>query len=263
MKDLFTGLWLLLLTLVAVGSTLAAPHLVDEVRPFVGTQGEGNTYPGAVAPFGMLQLSPDTDDSLWETASGYEYTDSSIIGFSLTHLEGTGMPDLGDFVFMPGVGAPKFVPGAKAHPDSGYRSPFSHADETASPGYYRVRLQKHDVMAELTAADRSGMLRFTFPQTDSAYILTDLHHVLRWWVIWSNVRVLNDSTVTGYHLANGWAASGISISPPGTHGPSTITASCATANRSVQRLPLSQPGGSVGQGACNSSPATRLAQMSR
>lgn len=178
---------------------------VDEVNPFVGTQGEGNTYPGAVAPFGMLQLSPDTEDSLWETASGYEYSDSSIIGFSLTHLSGTGIPDLGDFLFMPQVGTPKFVPGSKAHPDSGYRSSYSHEDETASVGNYSVKLRKGGVRVELTAADRSGMLRFTFPQTDSAYIMTDLNHVLRWNVIWSNVRVLNDSTVTGYHLVNGWA----------------------------------------------------------
>lgn len=181
------------------------PQYVDYVRPFVGTQGEGNTYPGAVAPFGMLQLSPDTEDSLWETASGYEYSDSSIIGFSLTHLNGTGIPDLGDFLFMPIVGTPQFVPGAKAFPDSGYRSPYSHADESASAGYYQVRLQDSKINVELTAADRSGLMRFTYPATDSAYILTDLAHVLRWTVVWSSLRVLNDSTITGFHLVNGWA----------------------------------------------------------
>jgi predicted alpha-1,2-mannosidase len=180
-------------------------QLVDEVRPLVGTQGEGNTYPGAAAPFGVLQLSPDTEDSLWETASGYEYSDSSIIGFSLTHLSGTGIPDLGDFLFMPEVGTPQFVPGSRAHPDSGYRSPYSHEDELASPGYYKVTLRKHPIVVDLTVADRSGILRFRYPQTDSAYVVTDLHHVLRWEVVWSGIRVLNDSTVTGYHLVNGWA----------------------------------------------------------
>ena len=179
------------------------PQLVDYIRPFVGTQGEGNTYPGAVAPFGMLQLSPDTEDSLWETASGYEYSDSSIIGFSLAHLSGPGIPDLGDFPFIPEVGTPKFIPGPKAHPDSGYRSPYLHQDESASAGYYQVKLKKISVNVELTAADRSGMLRFTFPQTDSAYIVTDLHHVLRWEAMWSDIRVLNDSTVTGYHVPSG------------------------------------------------------------
>ncbi len=180
-------------------------HYVDYVRPLVGTKGEGNTYPGAVAPFGMLQLSPDTEDSLWETASGYEYSDSSIMGFSLTHLNGTGIPDLGDFLFMPIVGTPQFVPGSKAQPDSGYRSPYSHQDEAASAGYYKVKLQDSEVTAELTAADRSGIMRFTFPKSDSAYVLTDLAHVLRWNVVWANLRVLNDSTITGYHLVNGWA----------------------------------------------------------
>jgi len=178
---------------------------VDYVRPFVGTQGEGNTYPGAAAPFGMIQLSPDTDKELWETASGYEYSDSSIIGFSLTHLNGTGIPDLGDILFAPGVGTPKFISGSKAHPDSGYRSLYSHGDEEASPGYYRVRLLNSGIDVELTAADRSGIIRLTYPASDSAFVLVDLKHVLRWDVVWSHVRVENDSTITGFHLVNGWA----------------------------------------------------------
>ncbi|MGD1048559.1 MAG: GH92 family glycosyl hydrolase [Candidatus Krumholzibacteriaceae bacterium] len=187
------------------GAAGAAAALVDYVRPFVGTQGEGNTYPGAAAPFGMVQLSPDTDKELWETASGYEYSDSSIIGFSLTHLNGTGIPDLGDFLFTPAVGTPKFIPGSKARPDSGYRSPYSHADESASPGYYRVRLRNSGVTVELTAADRSGIIRLTYPASDSAFVLVDLKHVLRWDVVWSDLRVENDSTITGFHLVNGWA----------------------------------------------------------
>ncbi len=178
---------------------------VDYVRPFVGTQGEGNTFPGASAPFGMMQLSPDTDMELWETASGYEYSDSSIIGFSLTHLNGTGIPDLGDFLFMPSIGTPKLIPGSKAYPDSGYRQRYSHNDEEASAGYYRVRLPKPNVNVELSAAERSGIIRFTWPQSDSAFILTDLTHVLRWNVMWSDIRVENDSTVTGMHIVNGWA----------------------------------------------------------
>jgi predicted alpha-1,2-mannosidase len=181
------------------------PSPVDYVRPLVGTQGEGNTYPGAVAPFGMMQLSPDTEQWLWETASGYEYADSSIIGFSLTHLSGTGIPDLGDILFMPMVGTPRFVAGGKAHPDSGYRATYLHEDEACSPGYYRVRLRKSAVEVELTTAERAGMLRFTFPAADSACILTDLAHVLRWPVVWSDLRVENDSTITGFHLVNGWA----------------------------------------------------------
>src|SRR5579863_9869989 len=89
----------------------AEAHLSDYIRPFVGTQGEGNTYPGPSAPFGMIQLGPDTDRDLWDTASGYEYTDKSIMGFTLTHLSGTGIPDLGDFLFIPQIGEPKLVAG--------------------------------------------------------------------------------------------------------------------------------------------------------
>jgi predicted alpha-1,2-mannosidase len=181
---------------------------VDFVRPFVGTQGEGNTYPGPPAPFGMVQFSPDTDNELWETASGYEYSDPSIMGFSLTHLTGTGIPDLGDFLFMPQIGNPKLVPGAKDDPDSGYRSRYSHDEEEASVGYYKVKLQKSGVTVELTAGERAGMMRMTFPASAEASILTDLHHGLtgkKWKVVWSHVRVENNSTVTGFHLVNGWA----------------------------------------------------------
>ncbi len=183
----------------------SAGSLVDFVRPFVGTEGDGNTFPGPSAPFGMMQLGPDTEMELWETASGYEYSDSSIIGFSLTHLNGTGIPDLGDFLFTPVVGTPKLIPGSKAFPDSGYRSRYSHNDEESSPGYYRVKMLDPGVQVELTAAPRSGIIRLTFPASDSAFILTDLTHVLRWNVVWSRLRVEDDSTVTGFHLVNGWA----------------------------------------------------------
>lgn len=177
---------------------------VDYVNTFVGTQGDGNTYPGASAPFGMMQFSPDTDMELWEAAAGYKASDSSIIGFSLTHLNGTGIPDLGDFLFTPVVGTPKLIPGSKANPDSGYRSRYSHLDEKSKPGYYQVRLTRYNVNVELTIADKSGIMRLTFPKSDSSFILTDLTHVLRWNVVWSNIRVENDSTITGSHIVNGW-----------------------------------------------------------
>ena len=175
------------------------------VKPLIGTYGEGNTYPGAVAPFGMIQISPDTEDELWETASGYEYSDSSIIAFSLTHFSGTGIPDLGDIRFMPQIGNPWFVQGPKSNPDSGYRARYSHEDEAASAGYYSVKLKDNGVRVECSSADRSGFLRFTFPQSDSSSILVDLSRNLRWSVIWSNIRILNDSTICGYHMVNGWA----------------------------------------------------------
>src|SRR5581483_5597835 len=113
----------------------SAPQLRWQyVRPFVGTKGQGNTYPGPSAPFGMIQISPDTDKTNWDTDSGYKYTDPTILGFSLTHLTGTGCPDLGDFLFMPQVGTPSFVCGNKSAPETGYQSAFSHTDEEAAAG---------------------------------------------------------------------------------------------------------------------------------
>ena len=99
-------------------------------------------------------------------------------------------------------------PGRKHDPDSGYQSRYSHEEETASAGYYKVKLLKSGVTVELTAGERAGMMRMTFPASENASILTDLSHVLtgkKWKVIWSHVRIENKSTVTGFHLVNGWA----------------------------------------------------------
>jgi len=174
------ALFLALLILTGtVGPAGAQTRLSDYVRPLVGTKGqEGNTYPGPSAPFGMIQISPDTVVTNWDMDSGYGYEDRTILGFSLTHLTGTGCPDLGDFLFMPQVGTPASISGDKDHPGSGYQSVYSHADETATAGYYRVLLQKSGVTAELTAGDRAGMLRFRFPASSQASIITDLSHLI-------------------------------------------------------------------------------------
>jgi predicted alpha-1,2-mannosidase len=199
---------LILVAISIATPALADTRLSDYIRPLVGTKGEGNTFPGPSAPFGMIQLSPDTDKTNWLTASGYEYTDPTILGFSLTHLSGTGIPDLGDFLFMPQIGKPEIVSGLKETPDQGYQSRYSHNDEVASAGYYKVKLQKSGVTVELTASQRAGILRFTFPESDEASIMTDLSHVLsgaRWRVVQSRVRVEDTQTITGFHLVNGWA----------------------------------------------------------
>ena len=205
----------LLLSLVfaiAYSSAVCAKPATDGksqyIRPLIGTKGEGNVYPGPSAPFGMVQISPDTDKVLWATASGYEYSDPTILGFSLTHLSGTGIPDLGDFLFIPQIGEPKLVSGEKDKPEEGYQSTYSHDTEVASAGYYKVFLDKPGVKTELTAGLRSGMLRFTFPASDQASIMVDLAHVLsggRWKVAQSRVRMEDESTITGFHLINGWA----------------------------------------------------------
>jgi predicted alpha-1,2-mannosidase len=186
-----------------------SPSLSDYIRPMVGTKGEeGNTYPGPSAPFGSIQISPDTDTTNWETDSGYDYSDPTILGFSLTHLTGTGCPDLGDFLFMPQVGRQEFIAGSKDQPEAGYQSAYLHNEESASAGYYRVKLRKSGVLAEMTAGERAGILRFTFPASNAASIMLDLCHVIngeRWRVAESRVRIEDSSTITGFHLINGWA----------------------------------------------------------
>lgn len=178
--------------------------LITYVNPFVGTDGYGNVYPGAQIPFGGIQISPDTDQDFYDAASGYKYSNNSQLGISLTHLSGTGIPDLGDFLFIAGVGEAKLTPGTKEDPDSGYRSRYSHDRETASPNYYSVDWLDYGVKAEATSGVRSGMLRFTYPQSEKAFILIDLNHTLLHSCEWANVRIENDSTITGYKLVKGW-----------------------------------------------------------
>lgn len=178
--------------------------LTEFVNPLVGTDGYGNVYPGAQIPFGGIQISPDTDEHFYDCASGYKWNRNSIQGFSLTHLSGTGIPDMGDFLFMPVVGDVKLDPGTDEKPDSGYRSRFSHDEEYASPGYYQVMLKDYNVNAEMAAGNRAGMLRFTYPKTDKASVLVDLNHTLWQKCIWSNIRVLDDYTIEGYKLVKGW-----------------------------------------------------------
>lgn len=176
------------------------------VRPLVGTDGYGNVYPGAHIPFGGIQISPDTDDDYYDAAAGYKYAHKTLMGFSLNHLSGTGIPDLGDFLFMPGVGEIKLQPGTHNDPDAGYRSRYSHEAEWCSPNYYGVLLSDYGVKAEMTAAQHSGVLRFTYPKTDNAFILLDMKHTLWWKCKWSNLRKEDDHTISGYKLVRGWGA---------------------------------------------------------
>ena len=196
--------FLLLSALCLCIGAIAQTRLTEWVNPFVGTDGFGNVYPGAQLPFGGIQVSPDTDDDDYDTAAGYKYSKPTIMGFSLTHLSGTGIPDLGDFLFIPGTGPLKHVPGTHADPDSGYRSRFSHERETASPGYYAVDLLDYGTKAEMTAAERSGAFRFTYPASDEAWVAIDLNHTLYWDCVWSEVRLLDEHTIVGSKLVKGW-----------------------------------------------------------
>jgi predicted alpha-1,2-mannosidase len=174
------------------------------VNPFVGTSGFGNVYPGSQIPFGGIQISPDTDKDYYDAASGYKYDHLTIMGFSLTHLSGTGIPDLGDFLFIPGTGKKRFTPGTHENPEDGYRSRYSHEREWASPNYYGVDLLDYDVKAEMTSGLRSGIFKFTFPKTDSAFVMVDMDHVQWFKTVWAQFRIENDSTICGFKLVNGW-----------------------------------------------------------
>lgn len=190
-------------------STISADSLLDFVDPLIGTGGHGHTFPGAAYPFGMVQLSPDTGLEGWDWCSGYHYSDSSIIGFSHTHLSGTGRSDLMDVMLMPVTGNLKLSPGSKSKPDEGYRSRFSHDEESASPGYYKVRLKDYDIMAELTVSPRCGFHRYTFPESKSSHIILDLsHHFATDSVLFTSINKIDSCTIIGERKTKGWGEPG-------------------------------------------------------
>jgi predicted alpha-1,2-mannosidase len=175
------------------------------VDPLVGTGGHGHTFPGATTPFGLVQLSPDTGVEGWDWCSGYHYSDSSIIGFSHTHLSGTGGADYGDILLMPTVGEVKYYPGTKSDPDSGYRSRFSHDKEIARVGYYAVILEDYGIKAELTASPRTGLHKYTFPKSKQSNIILDLKHGISDRVKSSELNVVSRSKIEGLRQSQGWA----------------------------------------------------------
>jgi len=190
------------------------------VNPFVGTSKMGHTYPGATAPFGMVQVSPQTnfipmfnDDGSYnpETyayCAGYQYSDTIIIGFTHTNFSGTGHSDLGDILLMPTTGDLVLDPLTTTTGDKGFYSVFSHDNESASPGYYKVLLDDYNITAELTASDRVGFHQYTFPESKDAHIILDMVYNVYHYDdknVWTFIRVENDSLITGYRQTNGWA----------------------------------------------------------
>ncbi|MDO7843806.1 GH92 family glycosyl hydrolase [Sphingomonas immobilis] len=210
MRRLFPLLALLPTALLAQ----TAPAPVDTVDPMIGTGGEGHTFPGATAPFGMVQLSPDTDTSCeiracYSHAAGYRYDDPTIQGFSHTHFSGAGHSDLGDVLVMPVAGdTVSLDPGDAKKPGSGYRSRFDHKTEVANPGYYSVKLDDANVLAELTAGTRVGVHRYTFPAGKAAHLVLDLRSSLYTYpgkILWSGLHLRPDGTLTGFRETRGWA----------------------------------------------------------
>jgi predicted alpha-1,2-mannosidase len=197
----------------------AQQNLVQYVKPIIGTSKMGHTYPGATVPFGAVQLSPETDTLSYEVGgkyngdvykycAGYKYEDKTITGFSHTHFSGTGHSDLGDFLIMPTQGKLQLNPGTAANPKGGYRSAYSHVNETAEAGYYKVKLDDDNITAELTSTTRVGMHQYTFPKSDQSHIILDLMAGIYNYdekTVWTYVRVVNDTLVTGYRQTYGWA----------------------------------------------------------
>jgi len=227
---LFAGLSLLLFQCkkdeTTLGTTKAevakksSTNFTQYVNPFIGTSKMGHVFPGATVPFGMVQLSPQTNfqpmfqkdgnynPETYEYCAGYQHKDSTIIGFSHTNFSGTGHSDLGDFLVMSTVGDLVLEPLETEDGRKGFYSLFSHDKEEASPGYYKVDLNSYDIKAELTASERVGFHKYTFPKSDNAHIILDMvynvyHHDNK--NVWTFIRIENDSLITGYRQTQGWA----------------------------------------------------------
>jgi predicted alpha-1,2-mannosidase len=185
------------LFLMASACVFSQSKLVDFVNPMIGTGGHGHTFPGAVWPFGMVQLSPDTRvDGSWDGCSGYHYSDKIIYGFSHTHLSGTGCSDWGDVLLMP-------LTGTVSMNNQTYASSYSHKNEKAGAGYYKVRLDKHNIEVELTVSPRVGIHQYTFPKAQEMKVLLDLLH--RDKTLDCNFTIKDSVTITGFRISEAWA----------------------------------------------------------
>ena len=199
-------------------NSIAQESVLGYVNPIIGTNGMGHTFPGACSPFGLIQLSPETDTiphnvdgkyqtRVYEYCAGYQHKDKTIVGFSHTHLSGTGHSDLGDILIMPTTGKIHTNPGSAADPDNGYRSRFTHESERCSPGYYEVMLDDYGIKAQLTATQRVGVHQYTYPSSDGQFILDLGAGIYNYEgkTLWTYLRVVNDTLLTGYRITNGWA----------------------------------------------------------
>lgn len=196
-------------------------NFIPFVNPLIGTKNAGHTFPGATVPFGSVQLSPDTDTipmlvngqyqkDVYRYCAGYQYDDSSIVGFSHTHFSGTGHSDLGDILLMPNSGSIQWNPGTASQTDKGYRSHFSHEKEQAQAGFYRVYLDEPKVQVELTSTERVGIHHYQFQEGKDNHVLMDLTHGIYNYAdknVWCFIRMENDTLITGYRQTNGWARS--------------------------------------------------------
>ncbi|WP_431242882.1 hypothetical protein ACQ9BO_24760 [Flavobacterium sp. P21] len=181
-------------------------NLTQYVDPYIGTGFHGHVFMGANVPFGGVQLGPVNISQGWDWCSGYHYSDQTIIGFSHTHLSGTGIGDLGDFLFMPAIGKVNLKKGTAKDMANGYISDFDRKDETAKPGYYSVILKKNKIKAEMTATERVGFQKYTFPASDQSHVVLDLVEGIGWdRAVDTYIRIKNDTLIEGYRFSKGWA----------------------------------------------------------
>lgn len=185
------------MALLSVSAFSQKNNFAQHVNPFIGTGGHGHTFPGATVPFGMVQLSPDTRiDGSWDGCGGYHYSDNVIYGFSHTHLNGVGVSDYGDIMLMPTMGTPVVN-------NKEYSSPFSHANEKASAGFYSVKLDKHDIDVRLTTSTRVGFHEYTFNKAGQGNIILDLNH--RDKLLEGRIRVVDNKTIEVLRRSEAWA----------------------------------------------------------
>ncbi len=182
----------------------AEADLLQYVDPFIGSGFHGHVFVGASVPFGMVQLGPNNIDKGWDWCSGYHYSDSICIGFSHTHLNGTGCGDMGDVMVMP-MTEVNVKRGNQDDISSGYASYYRHETEEAHPDYYSVMLDRYDIKAELTATARVGLHRYTFPQGKQAHILVNLKDGVGSIVTNSYIRQIDEYTIEGYRYTRGWS----------------------------------------------------------
>ena len=174
---------------------------IQFVNPLIGTGGHGHTYPGAAAPFGMVQLSPDTRFDGWDGCGGYHYSDSIIYGFSHTHLSGTGVSDYADLLLVPQSG--KLKTKGLFESKEGYGDVFDHQEETAQPGYYAVTLKKQQIQVQLAATERAGMHVYRFAKSEKKYLLIDLNY--RDQLLASDLKIIDQKTIQGHRISKSWA----------------------------------------------------------
>ena len=195
-----------LLSLNSCTDSLKMKEYADYVNPFIGTGGHGHTFPGAVVPHGMIQPSPDTRIDGWDACSGYYYADTTINGFSHTHLSGTGCADFGDVLLMPTVGEQKYQPLGSKSQKMAYAYAFSHENETAEPGYYSVFLDTYGIKAELTATKRAALHRYTFPESKDAGFILDLDYSIQGQRNKDmEIEVISDTEIRGHKMTTYWA----------------------------------------------------------